>query len=148
MSLPDPDRLGSYETFDHTADVGMRVRADSLDVLFATAARAVFAYVVANLDDVRPELTETVELAADSIESLLRDWLNELVYRSETQHRVYCRFDVRVNAEPPQLAASITGALFDADRHVADHEVKAVTHHGLKVERDGDAWLAEVILDI
>ena len=30
-----------------------------------------------------------------------------------------------------------------------DHEVKAITYHGLKVEQTGaNAWLAEVIVDI
>ena len=29
-----------------------------------------------------------------------------------------------------------------------DMEVKAITYHGLKVQRDGDGWLAEVIVDI
>jgi len=28
------------------------------------------------------------------------------------------------------------------------HEVKAITYHGLRVEREGDGWLAEVIVDI
>ena len=33
-------------------------------------------------------------------------------------------------------------------RHELDMEIKAITYHGLKVERDGDGWLAEVIVDI
>ena len=36
----------------------------------------------------------------------------------------------------------------DRDRHELDHEVKAVTHHGLILRREGEGWLAEVILDI
>ena len=29
-----------------------------------------------------------------------------------------------------------------------DHEVKAITYHGLQVEQTADGWLAEVIVDI
>jgi SHS2 domain-containing protein len=29
-----------------------------------------------------------------------------------------------------------------------DMEVKAITYHGLKVEPEGDGWLAEVIVDL
>ena len=36
----------------------------------------------------------------------------------------------------------------DAVRHQLDVEIKAVTWHGLKVERTSDGWLAEVIVDI
>jgi SHS2 domain-containing protein len=31
---------------------------------------------------------------------------------------------------------------------VPEHEVKAITYHGLRVENVGDGWAAEVIVDI
>ncbi len=43
-----------YEIFEHTADLGLRVRAPDLETLFVEAARALFSVIVANLDDVRP----------------------------------------------------------------------------------------------
>ena len=46
------------------------------------------------------------------------------------------------------LRAEIGGEPIDRDRHVLDHEVKAVTHHGLSLTREGQGWLAEFILDI
>jgi SHS2 domain-containing protein len=36
----------------------------------------------------------------------------------------------------------------DESRHEMDHEVKAITYHGLKVEQTVDGWYAEVIVDI
>jgi SHS2 domain-containing protein len=36
----------------------------------------------------------------------------------------------------------------DESRHEMDHEVKAITYHGLKVEQTADGWYAEVIVDI
>jgi SHS2 domain-containing protein len=81
---------------------------------------------------------------------LLAAWLGELIFRSETLHRVYCEFEVYVGEEGDRLEATVRGEAIDRDRHILDHEVKAVTRHGLKLERDGDGdgWLAEVILDI
>ena len=52
--------MGRVETFDHTADVGLRIAADDLDDLFRTAAQGVFDYIVTNRDDVRVEATEAV----------------------------------------------------------------------------------------
>src|SRR5206468_7449998 len=37
---------GMYEHFEHTADLGLRVRAADMDTLFAEAAEALFAAVV------------------------------------------------------------------------------------------------------
>ena len=46
------------------------------------------------------------------------------------------------------MKATARGEPIDPERHELDMEVKAITYHGLKVERDGDGWLAEVIVDL
>jgi SHS2 domain-containing protein len=140
--------VGTSETFEHTADVGLRVRGGSLDDVFRTAAEGLFDYVVANRDAVRDLDRESVELAGDDPADLLAAWLNELIFRCETRHRLYARFDVAVGADGRHLRAEIGGESIDRDRHVLDHEVKAVTRHGLSLLPEGRGWLAEMILDI
>jgi SHS2 domain-containing protein len=140
--------MGTTETFDHTADVGLRVTGESLDDLFSTAAEGLFDYVVANRDEVRPTEAEAVSLQAESTGELLVSWLNELIFRLETRHRLYSRFAVRVAEDGRSLEATIHGEPIDRDRHRLDHEVKAVTHHGLTVQKLDGGWVAEVILDI
>ena len=46
------------------------------------------------------------------------------------------------------LTGTAWGEPLDSARHMLAHEVKAITYHELKVVRDGDGWLAEVIVDI
>jgi SHS2 domain-containing protein len=140
--------VGTSETFDHTADLGLRVTGADLDDLFRTAAEAVFDTIVANRDEVRVEAIEPIALQADTKADLLVAWLNELIFRSETRHRVYSRFDVHVAPDGRSLTAEVGGEPIDRDRHVLDHEVKAVTHHGLTLRREGEGWRAEMILDI
>jgi SHS2 domain-containing protein len=140
--------LGSVETFDHTADVGLRVWGADLSDLFQTAAAGLFDYIVANRDAVRDTEAESVALVGDDPAELLAAWLNELIFRCETRHRLYARFDVRVREDGRQLQAEIGGEAIDRQRHVLDHEVKAVTHHGLSLEREREGWVAELILDI
>lgn len=140
--------MGSVEVFDHTADLGLRITAESLDDLFRAAAEGLFNVITADRSTIEPRESETVELRADSLESLLVDWLNELIFRVEVRHRFYGRFDAKVAEDGRSLSATIVGEPIDPGRHVLDHEVKAATHHGLFVRRDGDGWLAEVIVDI
>src|SRR5579871_2342092 len=125
--------VGTIETFDHTADVGLRVRGADLDDLFRTAAEGLFDYIVANRAEVRTEDAEKVSLREDSPVDLLAAWLSELIFRSETHHRVFRDFDVRVEDDGTRLDATIHGEVIDRDRHVLDHEVKAVTRHGLRL---------------
>ncbi|RUL89637.1 archease [Tautonia sociabilis] len=140
--------MGSVEYFEHTADVGLRVRAGDLDELFRLAAEGLFDYIVVNRAEVRPEVSETVSLRADSPSELLVDWLNELIFRLETTHRLFARFEVQLSGEGTALEAAIAGEPIDRDRHVLDHEVKAVTRHEATLRREGNGWLAELILDI
>jgi SHS2 domain-containing protein len=142
------DLVGTIETFDHTADVGLRVRGDDLDDLFRTAAEGLFDYVVANRAEVRTDEVEKISLRDDSAVDLLASWLSELIFLSETHHRVFRDFDVRVEDDGLRLDATAYGETIDRDRHILDHEVKAVTRHGLKLEREGEGWVAEMILDI
>jgi SHS2 domain-containing protein len=140
--------MGQSETFEHTADLGLRVVAADLADLFETAAAGLFDVIVANRQDVRDAETEHIALAAESTEDLLMAWLNELIFRCETRHRLYHHFEVRLDDADRRLEATIRGEPIDRDRHILDHEVKAATGHGLSLRHDGVQWRAEIILDI
>jgi SHS2 domain-containing protein len=135
-----------YELFEHTADLGLRVRAPDLDALFAEAAVCLFSAIVENPSAVQPTVEEMVELSGTDREYLLFDWLRELLYRFDAEHMVYSEFAVKVR--PDGLTATVRGEKLDPARHALSHEVKAITYHGLKVEQTSDGWLAEVIVDI
>ena len=135
-----------YEVFEHTADLGLRVTAPTREQLFAEAARGLFSLIVTNLDDVRLVQTVTLEVAGADVEYLFFDWLNELLYRYETENLLLAKFEI--NLHPTGLDATAWGEPLDHERHQMEHEVKAITYHDLKVERHGEEWLAEVIVDI
>ena len=137
-----------YERIEHTADVGLRIEAATLNDLFAEAARALFELIVPNLAHVRASQAREVELRSDSLADLLCDWLTELVFLLETQRVVLDRFRVQVDEARFSLQAEATGEPLDTSRHQLGYEIKAVTYHELKLERAGGGWRAEVILDI
>jgi SHS2 domain-containing protein len=135
-----------YETFEHTADLGLRIRAEGLGTLFEEAAAALFSVIVTNPDAVRPDRQVSFQIAGDRLDELLRDWLAELLYTFHARRLLLARFAVSVGDHG--LAATAWGEPIDPARHKIDLEVKAVTYHGLKVARDEGQWLAEVIVDI
>ena len=135
-----------YETFEHTADMGIRARAGNLNELFADAARGLFSVIVGNPESVRPVQEVPFRVDGDRHEDLLFDWLDELLYAFAARRLVFCDFDVRLEAGG--LNATARGEPIEPQRHHLDVEVKAVTYHGLKVQQEGDGWLAEVIVDV
>ena len=155
--------MGTFTVFDHTADVGLEVRAESLADLLATAARAVFDQILEDWpdaaevqEDLRFEISDPLEevLARSPMATpegdlgeLLVVWLQELLYRFETRRLVPLSFDFAA-AGPCEVRARVGFGRFDPARHRARLEVKAVTYHGLQVREEGGAWSARFILDV
>ena len=90
-----------YETFAHTADLGLRVTAGSWEELFAEAGRGLLAMLVANPQQVRPVEEAAIRVDGDgepsadqADEMLLFDWLNELLYRFESEGLLLSEFSV------------------------------------------------------
>ena len=135
-----------HELFDHTADLGFRIRAADLDALFAEAGACLLASMVDVPSAVVAKISQTVAIEGTDREYLLFDWLRELLARSDEARMLWCRFDVSVT--PAGLTATISGEPFDPARHLLSREVKAITYHGLKIEDVADGFLAEVIVDI
>src|SRR5438132_1301239 len=88
-----------YEYFEHTADLGLRIRAADLDELFVEAARALFGAIVEDLTTVQPAREIEVQVAGADRDYLLFDWLTELLYRFDVEHLLFSRFTVHVAAD-------------------------------------------------
>jgi SHS2 domain-containing protein len=135
-----------YETFEHTADLGLRVEAPDLAGLFAEAGRGLASMMVANIDDVRPLQERNLAIEGADPEYLLFDWLTELLYIFDSERLLLTDFHVKIDDRG--LRAVCRGEPLDPGRHLLEHEVKAITYHGLRLEQTGGTSRAEVIVDI
>lgn len=135
-----------YSSFEHTADIGLDVSAESREVLFAEAARGLLSILVEDPAMVRPEQEVTISVAGSDLEYLLFDWLDELLFRFETARLLLCEFEVRFHDEG--ITVSARGETFQSERHRLAHEVKAITYHQLSVQQTAEGWQARFIVDI
>lgn len=130
---------------EHTSEVRLVAAAPTLAELFVEAARGVADLLVGEDSDVRPEgPAESVHLRARDVDALLVDWLNELIFLSETRKRVFCEIQVECATEN-EFAARLVGFEPSAIKTA----VKAATLHGARVveKRDG-GFRASVVLDV
>jgi len=135
-----------FETFDHTADVGIVGRGATLGEAFANAAKAMFSLMV-DLDRIEPREERRIEVEADDREGLLVAWLAELLYVSEVDNLVFNRFDVDEISDT-RVVAHAHGEPLDLDRHNPKLMIKAVTRHMLEVASVAGGYQVRVILDI
>jgi SHS2 domain-containing protein len=138
-----------YRFIDHTADVAAELDGSSPGELFGSAAQALTDTITA-IETVRPTVTQSVTLEAPTLDDLLVDWLNELLYRFEVHGLICARADVRISGRDGRchLRATVSGEPFDASRHPARVLVKSATYHGLEVRQDGSTWQARIVFDI
>lgn len=127
------------------ADIAFEATGKDLNELFESAAVALESSM-ANIGKVKPKIKKEINLSKETLEELLFGFLNELVYLKDAEHLLFSKFSVKV--EEKKLTAEVFGEKIDSKVHELDNDVKAVTLHGLKVERTKDGWMTKVILDV
>jgi SHS2 domain-containing protein len=135
-----------YETFDHTADIGIRAFGRTPEEVFIHAAEALFN-VLTDLGSIRGQLTREVEVRGSDLEDLLVRWLGELLYLCEGEGYLFREFSI-VQLTPTSLKAAARGERFDPARHEFKTEIKAVTYHQVEVSQKGETWVGKVIFDL
>ena len=134
-----------FEIVNHTADVGIIAYGADINQAFANAARALFS-LITELDSVEEVVYRDIELSASDEESLLVEWLNELIYLFDVENIIFKRFDI-IKLSNTRLKARSYGEKVDSSKHKLKTGVKAATYHMLKVDR-GDGCKVQVLFDI
>lgn len=136
----------AYEILDHTADLAFKVRAKNLEELFEESGRALFTEILGNLSRVKPQDKDEVTIEAESVEDLLVEWLNELLFRFDARGRVYSNFDVHIH--DTGLKAIVFGEKINLRRHKVKIGIKAVTYHMLSIRKLPLGYEATFLADI
>jgi SHS2 domain-containing protein len=138
-------RKKDFEVINHTADIGIIAYGSDLKQAFANAAKGLFS-LITDLDDVKEVLHRDAELTATDEESLLVEWLNELIYQFDTEGIIFKRFDI-AQLDSTCLKARGYGEKVNKSRHRLKMGVKAATYHMLKVDKN-DGCRVQVLFDI
>lgn len=139
-----------FEFLEHTADVYIAAYGRSLKEAFENAALAMFE-TMTDTADVKREREEIVEVEGEDKESLLYNWLENLLVRFEVENILYSGFNIlcieRHNGKL-SLKAKIYGEPFDPEKHKQKVGIKAVTYHRMEIDEKPEGVTVRFILDI
>ncbi len=130
------------EEIEHTADWAIHVRGRDLAELFTRAAQGMYA-LVTDLAGVRPLVERKVTLESFDAETLLVDWLSELLWYTESEGLVFSRFEVH-EIMPTRLQATVRGEVVSD----LEKQIKAVTFHNLAIRRTGEGYEVTIVFDV
>ncbi|PKG33005.1 archease [Methanoregula sp.] len=134
----------SFTELSHTADVKIQARAPTLEALFSDAFQALMQVMYGNdrKEGTRREFT----LHADNHESLLVDFLSEVLFISEVDGLVFSHADITISRD--ELHAILYGEAFDPLRHAGGTEVKGISYSGLIISHDTNGYMLDILLDV
>ena len=136
--------MSPFEIVETTADIGIKVVATGIEEFFDDAAKGMFSVMFDAEIEGWPAAHE-IALEAPDIESLLVDWLSELLYLFEVKKFIFgsAGFSelnentLRCKALGTNYSGSIIGT-----------EIKAVTHHLLDVGTSENRYETTIIFDL
>jgi SHS2 domain-containing protein len=141
LRLLASSRPMGFQEIEHTGDCAIRVWADDLPGLFVRAAQGL--YQVSGSRFGPGKRTERrLKLHADDAEGLLVVFLSELIYRQEHEDLGFDTFDLRVDRN--RLVGKMHGRKLTA----IARPLKAVTYHGLRIDRSDPGYTCELVFDV
>lgn len=139
-----PRSRGTYDYFEHGADVGVVGRGESLEAAFEAAARATFAYML-DLEAVRPRVAIRFEFEESDPELALVVWLNRLLAEARAAGLALGRF--HLERQGARWRGEAWGEPWRADLERGT-EVKGATLTMLAVRETDGAWEARCVVDV
>jgi SHS2 domain-containing protein len=135
-----------FELLEHPADLGFRAYGASLEKLFANCAQAL-VYIILDASNIQSVQQVSLSAEGGDYESLLVNWLNEVLYYVDGKRIALRTFDISQLSDT-HIECIATGEARDPQRHPPKLAVKAVTYHQLKVQRTENGWIGEVYVDV
>jgi SHS2 domain-containing protein len=138
-----------YEYLDHTSDVYVHSKAETLAGIFEDATKATFE-VMLRTASVKDAAVKEISISADDLQQLLYMWVDHLIYLFDAEGFAVSRAEVAIGeAEgPASLQAKIFGEDYDPERHGQRVGVKAMTYSLMRISKTDGGWEAYFVVDI
>ena len=138
-----------FEIIDRAETAGLTGYGRTLEELFAHMALGMFG-ARADVTAVQPMASIPILTEAEHLDGLLVAWLRELLHAAARDGLVF--MNCRVGQVEPNLhmmSGEAVGEALDPERHTIYREVSTVTAGASPaVRRDGDLWVADVLLGV
>lgn len=139
-----------------TADVAFKAWGVNLEELFRSCADALLAIMISNPELIHPSEEKIVELEADSIEILLHNFLQEILYFKDAYQLFMKVKEIEIMSTVTSssqqswlLKATFFGEAIELHKDDLLADIKGVTFHDFSIENRKDGiWEATVVVDV
>ncbi len=139
----------NYKFIDHTADVAVDLKANSLEELFTASAEA-FKISVTDFNCLEISDSIEIELIGNSNEELLVNFLNEINFHLTTKKWLCCKVEsIKIFNDENywELSAELSGIKLNSEIELKQ-EIKSVTYHQMEIVEKNNTYSTRVVFDI
>jgi SHS2 domain-containing protein len=130
-----------------TSDICFKAYGKTLSEMFANAGLALMDVTV-DVSRVKGKVERKIEASGRDLESLMFNWLTELIFHIDSEGLAFSRIEVEVDEKSLKLRARAWGEEIDPERHHSKTHVKAATYHKMEIRKERGEWTGQVILDV
>lgn len=140
------DKGKNHRIVARQSELAVRVVGTSQINLFVNAAFALFDVLT---DTEKIDAKERMQLEVDGSDrdDLLVNWLRELLYLYQGSAYLLKEFTIQ-EMKDTTMKAAVSGEKLDPDRHEIKQEIAAVAYDQSHMQKTGDLWIAQVILEV
>ena len=140
--------MSSYKFIDHTADIAVELKADSIEELFIISAKA-FNEAVINNNPKGVKEDFNLELESHSLETLLVSFLNELNFRLTHKRKIsFSINDLKITQSDDNWNLKCVLQENDIDEESIKTEIKSVTYHQMEIKKENGKYFTRIVFDI
>ncbi|NCN65582.1 MAG: archease [Candidatus Altiarchaeum hamiconexum] len=143
--------MEKFKFIDDISDLRFVAYGKTLNELFENCACAMFEGMLAEIK-VGENFEHRGNLISENLTDLLHDFLNELLFIFETEHKVFKKFTADIIKKKDSYNLNFAAVGDKSENYVIDVGIKGITYHELSVERkenEGEIfWEANVLCDI
>lgn len=131
------------------ADIAFEAQGDSAEELFRGATQALLE-TLADPTTVPASWKRQITKTDEDMATLLFEWLSEIVYWKDAAGVVFHEAPLTLTCENAQwiLHGNLVGAPVNSHLQELRNDVKGITKHQYRVEREETQWKARVVLDV
>ena len=135
--------MKGYQILEHTADLKIKAFGKTKKELFLNMLKGMASALRAKTKN-KKQKTKKIKIKSLNLETLLVDFLNEVLYLSQVNREIYNNIEFKKFADN-QMEGNLIG--YKVKRFGED--IKAATYHNLKISRKKDKiWETTVLFDI
>lgn len=130
-----------YKILNHTADVRIQAFGKTKEELFLNTLKGMAEVLQPQIKDKKQKIKNEIKIYSIDLDNLLVDFLSEVLYLSQINKRVYKNIKFFKFSDK-----GLEGELSGNEVESFGEDIKGVTYHGLKIEKNKDGLYETIVL--